>query len=171
MTKTADRQEDMMNRTVTLDLLDQWHRTLAMVWSTIEVFDDEQWRTGLTWFHTPARVAYHLVESLDVYFVAARAGQELVRGARFGGNWSELSDEDLPGQADLLEYLDEVQARMEAEFVALDDGQLAAPFDVYPWSGSTRLGHYVYAHRHTMHHLGGLAVLAAHHGHAEDNWR
>ena len=160
-----------MNTTVTLDLLDQWHRTLAMVRSTIELFDDAQWRAGLNWFHTPARVAYHLVESLDVYFVVARDGRELVRGARFGGTWSELSDEDLPAQDEILAYLDEIQARMEAEFAALDDERLAAPFDVYPWSGSTRLGHYVYAQRHTMHHQGGLAVLAAHHGHGEDNWR
>ena len=42
-----------------------------------------------------------------------------------------------------------------------DDERLADPFEAYPWSGSTRLGHYVYAQRHTMHHQGGLAVLAA----------
>lgn len=160
-----------MNRTLTLDLLEQWHRTFAMLRSTIEAFDDDQWRAGLTRFHTPARVAYHLLESLDIYFVFARDGQELVRGYRFGGKWSDLSDEELPSQAAVLEYLDEVRSRMEAEFAALDDEQLAAPFAAYTWSASTRLGHYVYAQRHTMHHQGGLAVLAAYHGHGEDNWR
>ena len=70
----------------------------------------------------------------------------------------------------MLEYLDEVKGAIEEAFASLDDEKLSTPFELYAWSGSTLLGHYVYALRHTMHHQGALTVLATHHGHERESW-
>jgi hypothetical protein len=34
----------------------------------------------------------------------------------------------------------------------------------------TRLGHYIYALRHAVHHHGQLAALASYHGHDGGSW-
>ena len=153
-----------MSRIMTDDLLDQFQKAISMVRFTAEEFDDAQWLSGISWFQTPARVGHHLVETLDFYFSGKRDGQEFTYGHRFGGTWWEMEDEQL------LEYLDEVQARIDETFASTDDAELSAPFDLYEWSGKTLAGHYAYALRHTMHHQGALSVLATHHGHEGQNW-
>lgn len=159
-----------MNRTMTDDLLEQFQKAISMVRSIMEEFTEEQWLSGISWFQTPARVGYHLVESLDFYFSGKRDGEEFAYGYRFDGPWWKMKEEQLPKKEALLEYLDEVQKRIEEAFSSLDDRDLSAPFELYDWSGKTRLGHYVYALRHTMHHQGALTVLATHHGHDKDTW-
>lgn len=159
-----------MSRVVTDDLLDQFHRAISMVRFTVEEFDDEQWRSGISWFQTPARVGYHLVETLDFYFSGKRDGQEFTYGHRFDGPWWEMGDEQLPGQEGLLGYLDEIQGRIEETLASTDDTELSAPFDLYDWSGKTLVGHYAYALRHTMHHQGALSALSTYHGHEGQNW-
>jgi uncharacterized damage-inducible protein DinB len=159
-----------MSRAMTDDLLDQFQRAIGMVRFTVEEFEAEQWRAGISWFQTPARVAYHLVEALDGYFWGQADGQEFPYGYRLGGTWWEMEDAQLPTQDALLEYLDEVQGRIEETFASTDDARLSAPFDLYDWSGKTLVGHYAYALRHTMHHQGALSVLATHHGHEGQNW-
>ena len=148
-----------MSRIMTDDLLDQFQKAISMVRFTAEEFDDAQWLSGISWF-----------ETLDFYFSGKRDGQEFTYGHRFGGTWWEMEDEQLPGQEALLEYLDEVQARIDETFASTDDAELSAPFDLYEWSGKTLAGHYAYALRHTMHHQGALSVLATHHGHEGQNW-
>jgi hypothetical protein len=155
---------------VTVDLRDQFQRAFGTVRSSIEQFDEKQWLSGLSWFQKPARVAYHLVESLEVYFSTKEENEAFTYGRRFGASWWEMSDEQLPSREALLEYLGEVEARMESTFAALDDAALNAPFELHEWSGKTLNGHYVYALRHTMHHQGALTALATFHGHEGDTW-
>ena len=159
-----------MSRVMTDDLLEQFKRAISMIRFTVEEFTDEQWLSGISWFQTPARVGYHLVEALDAYFCGKGDGQEFGYGHRFGGPWWEMEDAQLPDQDSLLEYLDEVQARIDETFASTDDAELSAPFDLYEWSGKTLVGHYAYALRHTMHHQGALSVLSTYHGHEGQNW-
>jgi uncharacterized damage-inducible protein DinB len=159
-----------MSRIVTEDLLDQFQKAISMVRFTVEEFDDEQWLSGISWFQTPARVGYHLVESLDFYFSGKRDDQQFTYGHRFDGPWWEMKEEQLPRKEKLLEYLDEVLERIEETFTLLDDNKLSTHFELYDWSGRTLLGHYAYALRHTMHHQGALTVLATHHGHERESW-
>lgn len=141
-----------------------------MVRFTVNEFEPEQWRSGISWFQTPARVAYHLVEALDAYFWENADGEEFISGGRFGGTWWEMEDAQLPEQDALLEYLCEIQERIEATFASTDDEELSGPFGLYDWTGKTLTGHYAYALRHTMHHQGALSALATYHGHEGQNW-
>lgn len=159
-----------MGKTMTDDLLNQFHRAISMVRFTIEQFDDDQWISGISWFQTPARVGYHLVESLDAYFSSDGDGKEFAYGSRFSGTWWEMSEEQLPKKAELLLYLEEIEGRIEDVFASTYDENLSDPFELYDWSGKTQLGHLVYALRHTMHHQGALTILSTHHGHEGESW-
>lgn len=159
-----------MTRILSEDLLDQFRKAISMVRFTIEEFDDEQWTSGISWFETPARVAHHTIDALDFYFSGKREDEELESRRRFGGPWWTMTDAQLPKKEALLEYLGEVEQRIEDRFQSLQDEHLSAPFELYDWSGKTLLGHFVYALRHTMHHQGASTVLSTHHGHEEESW-
>jgi hypothetical protein len=70
----------------------------------------------------------------------------------------------------LIAYLSEIQARIAGELSALTDDQLATPHDTERRHAQTRLGHYVYALRHTMHHHGALTLLSIHFGNQGGSW-
>lgn len=150
------------------DLVDQYQRALKMLYAEIERFDDEQWVTGISFFQVPVKQAMHIVDCLDYYF-CGKTGDQYQWGYRFGGGWWELSDDQLPDQATLLEYTREIEERIISELTSLNDEDLSNPFEI-DGSGKTLLGHYVYALRHTMHHHGQLTVLLVHHDREGGSW-
>ena len=158
-----------MGKEMISDLVDQYQRTFKMLYEEIERFDDEHWATGISFFQIPVKQAMHIVDCLDYYF-SGKPGDQYQWGHRFGGGWWELSDDQLPDIATLLEYTREIEGRVISELTALDDDDLANPFEI-DGSGKTLLGHYVYALRHTMHHHGQLAVLSVHHSNEGGSWK
>ena len=64
----------------------------------------------------------------------------------------------------------DLEARIERELSSLTDDQLTAPHDEERRHAETRLGHYVYALRHTMHHHGALTLLSVHMGNRGGSW-
>jgi hypothetical protein len=158
-----------MSTVLTEDLLDQYNRAISMLRTTIGKFDEEQWTSGISWFQSPAKVAYHVIECLDAYF-REEPDAEYAWGHRFGAPFWELADDAQPSQGDLLEYLRELETRIARELSALADEDLAAPHDAEKRHAETRLGHYVYALRHTMHHHGALTLLSVYHGNEGGSW-
>ncbi|MDH3943170.1 MAG: DinB family protein [Anaerolineae bacterium] len=161
-----------MSTTLTDDLHDQFSKALAMLRFTIEQFSPEEYLAGMESFDAPARIAWHTVESLDFYFSGKRNSKEFSFGHRFDDTPSwKLVNEDMPDKPAMLQYLNEMEAVIDAAFAELSDEKLSAPFELYDWSGKTLLGHYVYAIRHTMEHQGALTVIATHFGHTDESWR
>jgi hypothetical protein len=158
-----------MRTSLTDDLLDQYKRAISMLRTTIGKFDEEQWASGISWFQSPAKVAYHVIECLDAYFREDPDGP-YTWGYRFGAPFWELSDEEQPSQEDLLDYLQDLEVRIEHEFASLADEDLAQPHDAEKRHAETRLGHYTYALRHTMHHHGALTLLSVYHGNEGGSW-
>jgi hypothetical protein len=158
-----------MSTVLTKDLLDQYRRAISMLRATIGKFSAEQWTSGISWFQIPAKVAYHVIECLDAY---SREDPDApyIWGYRFGAPYWELSDEAQPSQEDVLSYLQELGARIERELSSLTDEDLAAPHDAEKRHADTRLGHYIYALRHTMHHHGALTLLSIYHGNEGGSW-
>jgi uncharacterized damage-inducible protein DinB len=154
---------------LTEDLLDQYQRAIAMLCATIRKFDRPQWTKGLSAFQAPAKVAYHTVECLDAYF-REDPNAEYRWGHRFGAPFWKLADEEQPSQESLIDYLGELEARIERELSSLTDDQLTAPHDEERRHAETRLGHYIYALRHTMHHHGALTLLSVHFGNQGGSW-
>jgi hypothetical protein len=154
---------------LTEDLLDQFQRAIAMLGATIHKFAPQQWTQGLSTFQAPAKVAYHTVECLDAYF-REDPDAEYRWGHRFGAPFWKLADEEQPSQKVLVEYLEDLETRIVRELSSLTDDQLTAPHDAERRHAETRLGHYIYALRHTMHHHGALTLLSVHHGNRGGSW-
>ena len=117
-----------MSTVLTKDLLDQHKRAISMLRATIVKFNAEQWTSGISWFQSPAKVAYHVVECLDAYF-REDPDAAYTWGHRFGAPFWELSDEEQPSQEALLAYLDDLEHGIERVFSALTDADLAYPPD------------------------------------------
>jgi len=148
-----------MSQVLVNDLQDQFRRGILMVRNTIGKFSAQQWQSGITGFRVPSTLSYHIVECLDYYFRDTHL--EFGWGSRLGPQ---------PTQQALLGYMDEIEARIVKHLAALDDVDLATPHDEKREHAQTRLGHYVYALRHTMHHHGALTLLSIHHGNVGGSW-
>ena len=158
-----------MSTLLTQDLLEQTRRAIAMLGDTIRKFEPRQWTQGISDFQTPAKVAYHTIECLDAYF-REDPNADYAWGHRFGAPFWELSDEEQPSQEALLAYLEDLETRIARELSSLTDDQLTAPHDEQRRHAETRLGHYIYALRHTMHHHGALTLLSVYHGNRVGSW-
>ncbi len=158
-----------MSRALAVDLLDQYRRSFWMIQSELDRLTDDQWTSGAPDFFAPAVLAQHLTDCLDFYFTDVAAG-EYQWGHRFGGGWWELPVERWPSRPCVGDYVRELEALVEARLGSITDEQLAGPHPFGDESGKTWLGHYVYALRHTMHHLGELAAVSAHLGNDAGAW-
>jgi hypothetical protein len=158
-----------LSKVLVEDLLDQCQRAITMLGATIRKFDQQQWTQGISAFQAPAKVAYHTLECLDAYF-REDPDVEYAWGHRFGAPFWKLADKEQPSQEALIQYLEELEARIERELGSLTDDQLTAPHDTQRRHAETRLGHYIYALRHTMHHHGALTLLSVHHSNHGGSW-
>jgi hypothetical protein len=150
-------------------LLDNYRKAIALVVEVTRQFDQEEWRKGINFFQVPSKIAFHIVDTLDFYF-RENPDDGYKWGHRFGGAWWQLSDDVQPSQEAVLEYLTVIEERIVQHFSLLDDASLVTPYDTKRQHGETRLGHYVYALRHTMHHHGAFSLLALYYGHEEGTW-
>jgi hypothetical protein len=157
------------NRIIVDDLADQYRRAYKMLHVVIDSIPTDKWITGITDSCVPARIAYHAVEALDFFF-SGKTASDFTWGHRFNGSWEDLPGESLPTKEEMVAYVKETEARVGEFFENTTDGELLKPFELYDWSGTTRLGQLVYALRHTMHHQGELAVLQLHAGVEGDSW-
>jgi hypothetical protein len=148
-------------------LASQFERTWFMLRDVVRRMPDERWRADEDPKLTPARWALHIVEAADAY---EREGfEDHEWGSRFC-DWEGGAEEELPTQEQLLEYLDEVAARLEERLRGMSDGDMmAAP--PYSWVGATNLERWLYALRHTHSHLGELNMLLRVHGAPSGDWR
>lgn len=147
-----------MSQTVVKALQSNFRSTFGLMRETIANFDDETWRKEYTWFLVPVRVAYHTIESVDYYFRDLQ--QPFTWGYRFGRPYWEMPNNEQPAQAELLAYLDELEARLTACFDEMQDEELGEIYDPNAEIPDTKIWHYTYALRHTTHHQGSLAALA-----------
>jgi hypothetical protein len=143
--------------------------SIKLVAETVGQFKPHQWMEGIDAFQVPWKIAYHIIECLDYYF-RDPTGEPFEWGYRFGGGWWELPADRAPSPDALLGYLAEIEGRIAHHFAVLDDSELTTPYDAEKEHGETRLGHYVYALRHTMHHHGALSLLSLMAGNPEGSW-
>ena len=158
------------NRMMVDEVVEQYRRAYEMLYAVVDKIPADRWTSGLTEACVPARIAYHTVESLDFYF-SGKPGSEFQFGHKFGGYWADLPPERLPTKEELLAYAQETEVKVGEFLGEMDDENLSAPIKLYDWVGKTKLGHLVYALRHTMHHQGELAALQVYSGVEGDSWK
>lgn len=157
-----------MSKLAVEDLATQTKHTFFILYKEIELFDDEQWKTGLDFFLIPVNVAMHIFDCLDYYFGDIRP-EEYQWGHRFGGGWWELPEEKRPGRQVVMDYAHDLEARIIAQLNEVNDEDLLQPWTADPTAG-TFIGHFIYALKHTLHHHGELSALAVFHGKEGGSW-
>mgnify|MGYP006304741145 CR=1 FL=1 len=151
-------------------LFTNFENAFKLLEDTILQFTPGQWLRGEDAFQVPAKISYHILDALDYYF-RPEPNEKYTWGHRFGGGWWELPEEELPSPHDLLTYLQELEGRAQRTFFHdLTDADLSEPFDKAKEHGETRLGHFIYALRHTMHHHGALSLLSLQFANPEGIW-
>ena len=147
-----------MTQIVVRQIRNNFINAMGLMRDTINNFDDENWRKEYTWFQVPVRVARHTIECIDFYF--KELGVPFSWDTRFGRPYWETPNDEQPSQADLIAYLDDLEARIEGIFAAMQDEELGEIYDETAEKPMTKATHYLYALRHTVHHNGSLAALA-----------
>ena len=147
-----------MTQIIVREIRNNFINTIGLIRDTINNFDDEKWRKEYTWFQVPVRVARHTIECLDFYF--KEQGAPFSWDTRFGRPYWETPNDEQPSQAELVAYLDDLEARIETIFAAMRDEELGEIYDNTAEKPVTKIAHYLYALRHTVHHNGSLVALA-----------
>lgn len=147
-------------------LVDQFTDAFERLRRAIDCFDDRSWQEGVSFFEVPARVAYHTLQCLVHYFRADPTASYADAPKRFVKEWWQMSDFELPSREQVLAFCDDVRSRVMEYLEELSDEGLLRPFPKH----GTVLGNITYALAHTMHHQGGLNVLAVRAGIRVDLW-
>lgn len=156
-----------MTQGLTECIEDQFGRALGMYRTAAEAFPEEEWRRGDTPYQRPAGLALHIVETIEFY-VSDQPAAEFLWGRRFGVHWEAIDSEKLPEQPPLLDYLAEVEEKLELWLAKVD---LLAPEAAYPWTGGRVIGRAMYVLRHTQHHLSELSLEPTRRGYPAPEWR
>lgn len=156
----------MDNQTIIQALSNQYQRTLLMFREAVKAFPPEQWRVVENYYPRPAASAYHTLETIDFYS-SGKTSDEFPWGHRFGVKWETKDYERLPSQKQLLNYLDEIEAKLTDWLEQMD---LSAPERNYSWTGETRLEHAIYVLRHTHQHTAELSLELHHRGFNSPEW-
>ena len=148
-------------------VLDQYQRALTMFRGAVMAFPADEWRKGDIDYLRPAGVAYHVVESIDFY-TGNQPADEFPWGGRFGVDWENTNSDRLPGQEQLITYLDEVEDKLQEWFRKTD---LLAAETVFPWTGTLVLGRVIYNLRNIQHHLSEMSLELTRRGYQSPDWR
>jgi len=145
----------------------QFARCWEMLRDVIRRTPEDRWCVDADPQLTPARWALHALQAADAYQCPCL--DEVNWTPRFC-DWEGGAPEELPSREQLLDYLDETAAKLDARLCAMGDDELLAP-SPYPWTGATYLEHWLYALRHTHSHLGELNMLLRAAGGETGIWR
>jgi len=145
----------------------QFARCWEMLRDVVRKTPDERWCADASPQLTPARWALHAVQAVDAYQCPSL--DEVDWTPRFCEGLEGPVDK-LPSRDQLLEYLDDVAARLEARLRGMSDAEMLSP-PPFHWTGATYLEHWLYGLRHTHSHLGELNMLLRVAGDETGIWR
>jgi hypothetical protein len=159
----------MSDTTISVSLIEQFARSWEVLRDAVRQFPAEQWRCGEIDYLIPPRLALHVIEAAEFY--AGDTPEGFHFGGRFGVDWEGSPAEQFPDQEEMLRYLDEVQAQVEAWLRGLSDADLLLPGQAFPWTGRCVLDRAIYVLRHTHQHIGEMNAELRRRGCPRAQWR
>jgi len=156
----------MKRKIIAGELNEQFNRAWRMIRETISGFSESDWITAGVDYLAPARIAYHLIETVE-YYIGEKIKNEFSWGKRFGGGWMDIEKDRLPRQDDMLVYLEEVEGKL-TDWLGRCDFEKENM--LFKHTGKTLLGHVLYVLRHTLDHHGQLNSLLYQTGIKRINW-
>lgn len=142
------------------ELCRAYEDVLWMLEDGIRKTPDERWRSGVDEYLVPARIAYHIVKSLE-FLTNELPGVEFLRTRRFKLDWLGAVDA-MPDRAALLLDLDWVRERI---MTWLPKADIETP------ESAQRVQKALYYLRHSQHHVGEYGIIARLAGFSEPQWR
>ena len=146
-------------------LVRQFVRSWRMVEEAIRSFSADEWKTGDVDYLTPARLAYHIIETAEFY--AGETPDGFPSGHRFGCDWEGAEPDDLPTQEAILAYLADARTQVGGWLREVD---LLAADVAFPWTGGCILDRALYLLRHNHHHVGEMWSEIKRRGHPLPDW-
>lgn len=137
-----------------------------MLRDAVTNFPPEEWRKARHDFLVPARLAFHVVQATDFHL---DGNPDAFDWDRFGINWEETPAAVLLDQPQLLAYMDEVEAKLDATLQQLAVSGLSA--SDYAGRFPTALDHLLYTLRHVQHHTGQINAELKRRGLNPSKWR
>jgi uncharacterized damage-inducible protein DinB len=157
-----------MSVSITEDLKRQFDSSWRMLREGIAACPETEWRTeNGDVFFVPARLAFHVIQTVDFY--ASACGQ--FDWQRFGFNWENARDSALPEKTTVLDYLDEVDIK-SAQFIdKLGVDGLTATDEAFGPHHACPMERLIYALRHSHHHIGQLSLELQRRNLPEISWQ
>jgi hypothetical protein len=150
------------------EFIEQYRHTWRIFEGIVRDFDDDSWVGEGCGPHTPARMAFHILQGVK-YYIEDQSVVAFVSGRSFEGDWRTVSEEALPSRDDVLICLNELEAKTEQWLSEMDYDAENQAFD---WAGKTKLGVVIFLLRHSVYHIGelGSLLVQSKNGEVEDNW-
>ena len=128
----------------------------------------EQWILGNSDYLIPARLAYHIVLTADMY--ATHMGYEEYKPHRkYKLDWEATPAEQLPSQAEMMMFINETAQTVTQWLTDLGDNGLLKDEDKYPWTG-IKLGRAIFISSHTQWHIAEMFTLLRERGIDPGDW-
>jgi len=153
--------------TIGESLAAQYVRCWEMLRDVVQKTPEERWRADENPQLTPARWALHAVQAVDAYRCPSL--DQVNWTPRFC-HGLDGPVESLPTREQLLDYLDDVAANLNARLLGMADDEMLQP-SPFHWTGATYLELWAYGLRHTHSHLGELNMLLRCAGEEPGLWR
>lgn len=148
----------------------QFDRMWQMLTEAILNTAEDTWREGFGTRRGLARLAYHIVETVDFY--VGDTETEFPFGKRLGRDiWEAVIPDELPSKDQVAEYTDEVRERTEERFANTEDSTFLEPQQKFRWTGDTLLSRFIYVLKHCYYHFGHMNRIIRLKGNIPIDWR
>jgi len=157
----------MSNEAISTEVLDQFKRVFFKFREVVDAFPEEEWRIGESDYQRPAGLAGHFLSTIDFY-TSGLSSDEFPWGKRLGSDWEDPDGKALPSKSLVLDYLEEMKARLESWTAEMD---FLTEDNLHTYCGKTVLGRAFYLIRHCESHLGEMNLELRRRGYLGPEWR
>jgi hypothetical protein len=158
----------MSDLTIVDELLDQFGRMWQELRDALIKTPASEWRSGEIDYLVPARLAYHILRTTDMY--ATHMGYEAYKPHRkYKLDW-EGPVEALPEREEIFTFINACEVQVKEWLIDLGDEGLMDAEEHYPWTGERKLGRALYLLRHNQWHIGELNAILRTRGFEQIQW-
>jgi hypothetical protein len=158
-----------MTEEIVESLIDQFGRTWQELRRALTQTPAEEWRTGSDDYLVPARLAYHILFTADMY-TTHMGYEEYKPHRRYTIDWENAPIEELPARDELFTMTNETEVTVKEWLIDLGDEGLLRSEEKYPWTGERVLDRALYTLRHNQWHIGELNAILRARGVAHVAW-
>lgn len=150
-------------------LTDHLSRAWDMILAAAKQFPKEQWHESADERMQPARIVYHILMGADRYTWLGDPDTYLAE-REFSLDWINAPAQELPGQADAIQHLEEAKAKTLKWVQHFCPSGLIGEQPPWPWTGCCALAQGLYHLRHLQHHMAELNIVLRRSGLSSVDW-